>query len=841
MDITQLESLVNDYQQAQPDAMQQKEPILQAERKTLTEAFLNAGDDEAKNRYVGEDGKRFQLLRRAGLQDLPRYPEGEKLAARILQKWDQTKTPGTLLAGMLMLHPRELPLPEHFRDITDWLRQDYADFLLSHTGVFNRIGEADQFAVFFAAAVELFHRSLVSDETFAGADEIRNLFVYKANFIQFYFNEKNLRETYRLRAEIMENWALRQKAPLSHLFPLRVSSQQKIKVGILSMHFMPQTEIYLLLSYFDRLPRETFNITLYSLRKSEHPLEEYCRSRTDSFVLLPDGAYPQRVDRIRNDDLDILLIGTNTSAVTNPIAIMAMFRMARIHVIVENSPVSTGFTHTDYYLSSLFNEPDEDAQEHYTEELYRVPGMLNYYAYHLDTDPRTVNLTRAQLGIPDNAVIYFSGANFFKILPDLSNVWSWIFSQVQNSYLVLMPFNPNWTQRYLSVPFINRVKAQMEQMGVDFNSRVRILNRVPTRADVHGVMGLCDIYLDSFPYAGACSLIDPLSVGLPIVCRAGKTMRGSLAAAMLRGAGLEDLIVNDAGEYVERAVALGRNPKLRERTRNHIRNTLSRYNPFFDTAVCGVKTGAAFADMADRRRRSEIYLLRQEPEVLKDRIEELSARLVKKGNLFFGNLADTELVRLLLVPYFKSLTEPVSFMADVGAGQGQFAVPFLNMGWKADLIESNPAYHAHLNALAQQLPGRVRLLSKAENLNSADMLRIGAAAGADIVSFLSDCLSRFSPRVIMIETVNQQPSVISQMKTRGYDALFFRYEGNQEHRLTGIFSGQMPDNQHTDHPGYLIFFRQEDIIFLATAVRLLEDFFPACERNRLKKITLKLK
>lgn len=149
MDITQLESLVNDYQQAQPDAMQQKEPILQAERKILAEAFLNSGDDEAKNRYTSEHGKRFQLLRRAGLQDLPRDSEGEKLASRILQKWDQTKTPGILLAAMLMLHPRELPLPGHFRDITDWLRQDYADFLLSHTGVFNRIGEAEQFANFF--------------------------------------------------------------------------------------------------------------------------------------------------------------------------------------------------------------------------------------------------------------------------------------------------------------------------------------------------------------------------------------------------------------------------------------------------------------------------------------------------------------------------------------------------------------------------------------------------------------------------------------------------------------------------------------------------------------------
>lgn len=406
MDINQLESLVNTYLQSQPETMQETVPVLETERRSLAEAFLDTADTDVKEQYQGQNGKRFHLLRRADLQDMPRDAAGEQLTARILQKWDQDKTAGTLLAAMLMLQPRELPLPGHFTDIADWLRQAYADFLLTAPGVFSRIGEADQFAVFFAAMVDLFHRSLVSDTRFAGADEIRTLFVNKANFIQFYFNEKNLCRTYRQRAEIMESWALSQNAPLAHLFPLRPRNP-KIKVGILSAHFTPQTEIYLMLSYFDKLPKEACSVTLYSMRRTEHPLEEYCRTRVDNFVLLPEGAYPQQVDRIRADDLDVLLIGTNTSAVTNPIAIMALFRMARTHVIVENSPVSTGFTHTDYYLSSTFNEPDEDAHEHYTEELYRVPGMLNYYAYHFDKDPRTISITRAQLGIPEDAVVYF--------------------------------------------------------------------------------------------------------------------------------------------------------------------------------------------------------------------------------------------------------------------------------------------------------------------------------------------------------------------------------------------------------------------------------------------------
>ncbi|OQX23016.1 MAG: hypothetical protein BWK80_28185 [Desulfobacteraceae bacterium IS3] len=838
MDIHQLESLVRQYQEAAPEAMQGMEPVLQAERKALAEFFLNCPEHSVRSLYEGAEGKRFHLLRQADLQDLPRDAEADGLAVRILEKWHREKTPGTLIAAMLMLQPRELPLPAHLSEITDWLVSGYADFLLSSPGLFSRIGEADQFANFFAAMVDLLHRSLVSEETFPQAEAVRNLFVQKANFIQFYFNEKNLRRTYRQRAEIMESWALQQKAPLSHLFPLRHARdpQAKLKVGILSAHFTPQTEIYLMLSYFDKIPKEMCHLTLYSMRRTEHPLEEYCRSRADNFVLLPEGAYPQKADRIRADDLDVLLIGTNTSAVTNPIAIMAMFRMARIHVIVENSPVSTGFTHTDYYLSSMFNEPDDDAQKHYTERLYRVPGMLNYYSYHKDTDPRTISIHRTQLGIPENATVYFSGANFFKILPDLSNVWSWIFNQVPNSYLILMPFNPNWTKRYLAIPFINRIKAQMEQAGVDFSKRVRILNRVPTRADVHAVMELCDIYLDSFPYAGACSLIDPLLVGLPIVCRESRTMRGSLAAAMLRGAGLEELIVSDAGEYVERAVALGSNPEFRERTRRHIRDTLSRYNPFFDTAACGVKTAAAFADMADRQRRAETYLLAQTPERLKTMIQEHCAEL-RNGNPFFRNLADAELVRLLLIPYFQSLppeNKPeMPYLIDLSAGYGHFAVPFINIGWRADLFEAQQDCQTHLNSFMKQVPGRVRVLPKFEiphDVNKIVMLRSGDAGIADFLS--QDFFRRFSPKMMMLPAVCR--SQVAGLEAQGYDSIFFSYGDAdvqvKQHRLTEIVFAHKQNKRYGEGKGVFIFYRKDDTIFLVTLLRLSENFLPASEK-----------
>ena len=40
--------------------------------------------------------------------------------------------------------------------------------------------------------------------------------------------------------------------------------------------------------------------------------------------------------------------------------------------------------------------------------------------------------------------------------------------------------------------------------------------------DVRKVMAMTDIYVDSFPYTGATSLLDPLEAGVPPVTMAGE-------------------------------------------------------------------------------------------------------------------------------------------------------------------------------------------------------------------------------------------------------------------------------------------------------------------------------
>ncbi|NJL58420.1 MAG: hypothetical protein HC887_00975 [Desulfobacteraceae bacterium] len=386
MELAQLESLVAQYETAQPDLMRKIEPQLRHERKILIETFMNASDTDAEQLYKAQAGKAFHLISGAGLHNMPRTADEEQLLGQVFQKWQMLKSPsaGILLAIMLMCPPYQLPVPALFSQLLPWLRTAYARYLLTRPAVFHQPGEADRYADFLTVVSNLFRNSLLSAEAFPEASEIADMFIKESDFTQIYFNEKNLSRVFRLRAEIAESLALAQKLPLSYMFPMS-RPEQKLKIGIIASALDAQPETLLLLSYLERLPKEYCTVTIYTLKQTGHHSEEHCKSRADRLICLSDSNDDiRKVQQIREDVLDVMLIGSNVTATFDSCTRLAMFRLAKIQVVVENSPLTSGLTHSDYYLSSEYADPDPAAQAHYTEKLYRVPGTMGYYAYHAD-------------------------------------------------------------------------------------------------------------------------------------------------------------------------------------------------------------------------------------------------------------------------------------------------------------------------------------------------------------------------------------------------------------------------------------------------------------------------
>ena len=130
------------------------------------------------------------------------------------------------------------------------------------------------------------------------------------------------------------------------------------------------------------------------------------------------------------------------------------------------SNLTTGFSTVDLYINGTLNEPD-DARDEYSEELALVPGSSNYYAFPgPDIEPAAI--TREQIGVPDAALLLVSGANYFKIGPDLVGAWARILEAAPTAHLLMYPFNPNWTTHYpYRDGFLRFVQERFAQRGVD--------------------------------------------------------------------------------------------------------------------------------------------------------------------------------------------------------------------------------------------------------------------------------------------------------------------------------------------------------------------------------------
>jgi predicted O-linked N-acetylglucosamine transferase (SPINDLY family) len=350
---------------------------------------------------------------------------------------------------------------------------------------------------------------------------------------------------------------------------------------VIQNQFAPQTETYASIPLFKELARDRFEVILYALAQATPPAEEQCRSLADRFVVLPAEPKAQ-ADAIRADDLDVLFFGTNLTAVTHPLVLLASLRLARVQATALHSPVTTGMETMDRFLLGLAGRDAAEAERAYVEELAVIdePGMA--FDFTSRPPPSDFKVDRAALNVPADAVLFASGANFYKIIPEVRRAWARILAAVPGSYLVLYPFGPAWSNQYAAGGFLRSFYTTLAEHGVE-GRRLVVMQPLPSPADIGKLLAVCDVYLDSFPYAGAVSMIDALEAAVPPVAVAGGPQRFAQAAALLRSVGLDELIAGDAEDYVQLAVALARDPGRRERLSDEVRRRMADGPRFLDT------------------------------------------------------------------------------------------------------------------------------------------------------------------------------------------------------------------------------------------------------------------
>jgi predicted O-linked N-acetylglucosamine transferase (SPINDLY family) len=562
---------------------------LAAQRRELARQWLALPAEELQEAYAGPPGTTHRLLRASEVRYAVMSEADQVLLARLQDDLACADSPRStialLLAAMLYLEPHELPRIFPFEAVPPWLQEEYAKYMLTPPNFFRDAGEAEVFGRHMQRWVAYLHRGILGHPRDQLWVNIRNYALQALNFMFIYFNDLNLREMYRQRAEIFEFTLRSSGHRLDYVFPPRID-RPRLRLGILAAHYFAQTETFTTLPLYDYLDRREFEIILITTEANHSPLERYCISRADRFIPLPVVALPQglpaQVQAIRDADLDLLIVGTNVTARTNPIALLAMHRLARIQIMHVSSCTTSGMSHMDYYLSGRLTERAEEAQDQYTERLLLIDGPAHCYDFATEQSPvQARTLTREQFGIPADATVFISGANCLKIIPELQDVWIRILRQTPGSWLLLYPFNPYWMSSYPVETLLQGFRAAAAAQGIS-DDRILVFAPAPNRAEVLERLRLADIYLDSFPFSGANSLLDPLEVGLPSVVMDGSTFRELMGAAMLRELQLEELAGSSPENYVELACRLAADARYRSRIRHQLQAAMQSKPKFLD-------------------------------------------------------------------------------------------------------------------------------------------------------------------------------------------------------------------------------------------------------------------
>jgi predicted O-linked N-acetylglucosamine transferase (SPINDLY family) len=562
-------------------------------RLKLANIVLSLSDFELEIAFRGAVGKAHQDLL-AGSLRMSRYEGmGEEAAraaerdfaeglSRSLEKsWTEPGAAQHFLAAILYFYPHQLPVRFDVEQLPAWFVEYYLTIMLTPPPLFRKKGEADQYLEFTRQLFSYLAAGVRANPESIKWKHAALVFTQRANVIPLYFNQQNVKDVFQRRAEIIEHTLQSLGHELNHPFPVRSAGEPKIRLGILAPSFHPSAETSASLPLYEHLSSE-FEVTLYCLSPSGAPSEEYCKSRAKALKVLPQDLKAQ-VDFLRSDDLDILFFASNVAAVTNQMALLATHRVARKQATSIFSIVTTGFRNMDYYVSGTATDPSASAQGHYAERLIQMEGSVHCFVQPPQA-PSTTRIDRTMAAIDPAAIVFASGANFHKIIPELMHTWAKILAGAENSILLLFPYGPNWSNTYPKAVFIQFIAEVLAEYGLDLR-RIRILDQTPApnREDIKTFLTLADVYLDSFPFCGSTSLIEPLEVGLPPVVRRGEQLRGSMAAAMMQELGMPEMIASDDEAYIQLALTLGRDSALRTKLASQVRERMNAKPRFVDS------------------------------------------------------------------------------------------------------------------------------------------------------------------------------------------------------------------------------------------------------------------
>jgi len=349
------------------------------------------------------------------------------------------------------------------------------------------------------------------------------------------------------------------------LAPEKGYRHDKLRIGFLSSDFCLHAVSLLTVQLLELLPRDRFEVYGFCWsREDGSALRARVVKAFDHYVRIADLDDATAAQAIREREIDVVvdLQGITSGARPNIIA----WRPAPVQITYLGFPGPTGHPCIDYVVADRFLIPDSE-MPFYTEKPLYLPHIFQCSDR---LRPVAALPTRAECGLPEDAVVYCCFNNNHKFTPEMFDSWMRILMAVPGSVLWLLADNP-WSQQQLT----ERAQAQ----GVD-PARLFFAPRVAPDMYLARYTA-ADLFLDAYPFNGGTTANDALFMGLPVLTRLGRAFASRMAGSLVRCLGLPDLITHSQAEYEARAIEIGRDPALCAELKRRLQHG-KEHSPVFD-------------------------------------------------------------------------------------------------------------------------------------------------------------------------------------------------------------------------------------------------------------------
>lgn len=515
-----------------------------------------------------------------------------------------------VLAAMLLVPAWQWPEAPLLMEVPVWLRPDYVRWLFAAPQNFTVVGQSKSYAAFQLSRLEELVRWMKRGP--ADEEEMKVLGAYACHcsLSRSAYALHDLRRHAELRGRLLLRAMGRRDDP--YRTQLKPRAGRRLRIGIIHRHFDSQAEIYATLPLFECLDPGRFEVVLFTYVNNFSQLEGYCRQKSADMVVLP-AALPSQLELLRNARLDVAVFSTNLTAECNVVTRLALHRVAPLQVATNSTPSTSGLPEIDLYLSGALAATEGESAQ-FTERLALMPGPAHHFNFEADRTEPLLACTRADFGLPEDAFVFVSTADFRKITPEMQQAWARLLANVPGAYLLVHSFHQQQPSSHTIHHFYTEFEQTLKNEGVNSSRLVVSTVDLPSRSELQSLVGLGDAYLETFPVGEADRLVDALALGLPVVGWEGETVRSRTGGSLLRTLRLEELIANSLDDYQAIAARLAGDPLYRESCRTRIRAEVANGPAYLDSQKTSRNFGALMETAFDELLAQDRAAFRAKPQ-----------------------------------------------------------------------------------------------------------------------------------------------------------------------------------------------------------------------------------